>query len=66
MIDVEILELMTGETDDQLLSVLLNEATEYVLAYTNRTAMIPALKKTARDLAVIALNRIGTEGVWTQ
>ncbi|CUP25038.1 Uncharacterised protein [[Eubacterium] contortum] len=62
MRDIEILELMTGETNYELLSVLLDEATEYVLAYTNRTIMIPALKKTARDLAVIALNRIGTEG----
>ena len=56
------LEILTGETDDELLSVLLSDAEEYVLAYTNRTKIIPALKKPVRDLAVIALNRIGTEG----
>lgn len=62
MRDAEILEILTGETDDELLNVLLNDATEFVLSYTNRTVMIPALKKTVRDLAVIALNRRGTEG----
>lgn len=62
MRDTEILEILTGEQDDELLSVLLKDAEEFVLSYTNRTVLIPALKKPVRDLAVIALNRMGTEG----
>ena len=60
--EIEKLILMTGESNVDLLSLLLSDAEEYVLAYTNRTCIIPALNKTVRDLAVIALNRMGTEG----
>ena len=41
---------------------LLEDAESFVLGYTNRTKLIPPLEKPVRDLAVIALNRIGTEG----
>ncbi|MBU9724436.1 hypothetical protein KTH90_00260 [Lachnospiraceae bacterium ASD4241] len=41
---------------------VLQEAEDFVLSYTNRTHMIVQLEKTVRDLAVIALNRTGTEG----
>ena len=58
----EKLKLLTGESDDKLLSLLLADAEEQVLAYTGRTTMIPALEKPARDLALIAYNRRGTEG----
>ena len=34
----------------------------FVLSYTNRTHIVTGLEKAVRDLAVIALNRIGTEG----
>jgi len=60
--EVEKLKMLTGESDEDLLSLLLEDAKEYVLAYTNRTELPLALLKTVRDLAVIALNRIGTEG----
>lgn len=60
--DLERLQVLTGEKDEDLLTVLLDDAEEFVLAYTNRTRLIPALEKPVRDLAVIALNRIGTEG----
>ena len=33
-----------------------------MLAYTNRTRIVTGLEKSVRDLAVIALNRMGTEG----
>lgn len=62
MSNQEKLKLLTGESDETLLSLLLADAEEHVLAYTGRTAMIPALEKTARDLALIAYNRRGTEG----
>ena len=62
MEEVEKLKKLTGESDSELLSLLLEDAEELVLSYTNRTELPPALQKTVRDLAVIALNRMGTEG----
>lgn len=60
--NVGILRKLTGENDYELLEILLADAESFVLSYTNRTIMIPGLEKTVRDLAIIALNRIGTEG----
>lgn len=62
MTELEKLKKLTGEKDEELLQVLLEDATAWVLAYTNRTRLVSGLYKTVRDLAVIALNRIGTEG----
>lgn len=62
MDDAGIVRKLTGETDEELVQVVLADAREHVLAYTNRRRMIPPLEKPMRDLAVIALNRIGTEG----
>ena len=53
---------LTGESDTVLLITLLEDAEEFVLSYTNRTHMIPALEKPKRDLALISYNRMGTEG----
>jgi len=60
--DTEKIKTLTGEKDEGLIGLLLEDAEAFVLSYTNRTVMIPALEKTVRDLAVIALNRMGTEG----
>ncbi len=62
MTDLEKIKLITGESDEALLSLLLEDARDWVLSYTNRTVMVPALKKTVVDIAVIAYNRMGTEG----
>lgn len=62
MTELEKLKKLTGEKDDQLLQILVEDATAWVLAYTNRTRLVSGLDKTVRDLAVIALNRMGTEG----
>lgn len=62
MTDLEKMQKLTGETDVELLELLLEEANAFVLAYTNRTRIVTGLEKTVRDLAVIALNRMGTEG----
>lgn len=59
---IEKLIKLTGEKDEELLEILLEDTEAYVLSYTNRTKMIPGLEKPMRDLAVIALNRMGTEG----
>lgn len=54
---------MTGnENDDELFNALLEDAESFVLTYTSRTKMIPGLSKPARDIALIAYNRLGTEG----
>lgn len=60
--DVEILKALTGYTDESLLEILLEDAKETVLSYTNRKNLIPQLRKPMRDLALIAYNRRGTEG----
>ena len=62
MTELEKLKKLTGEKDEELLQILMEDATAWVLAYTNRTRLVSGLDKTIRDLAVIALNRIGTEG----
>lgn len=62
MTDIEKLKKLTGEGDDILPSLLLDEATAFVLSYTGRTKIVTGLEKAVRDLAVIALNRMGTEG----
>lgn len=60
--DVERVKLLTGEENEDLIEAYLEEAEDFVKGYTNRNMIITPLKKAVRDLAVIALNRIGTEG----
>lgn len=62
MTEIEKLKKLTGEKDEELLTLLLEDATSFVLSYTNRTRIVGELEKAVRDLAVIALNRMGTEG----
>lgn len=60
--DIERVQTLTGEKDEDLIEVLLDDAEAFVLSYTNRTRLKTGLEKAVRDLAVIALNRMGTEG----
>ena len=62
MTDIDKLKKLTGEGDEVLISLLLEDATAFVLSYTGRTRIVTGLEKAVRDLAVIALNRMGTEG----
>ena len=62
MTELEKLKKLTGEKDEELLQILMEDATAWVLTYTNRTRLVSGLDKAVRDLAVIALNRMGTEG----
>ena len=62
MDNFEKLKVLTGEKEGVLLQILLDDAEQFVLSYTQRNRMIPALEKTVNDLAVIAYNRMGTEG----
>lgn len=60
--EIEKLKKLTGEKDEDLLMILYEDATNFVLSYTNRTRIVGGLERAVRDLAVIALNRMGTEG----
>ena len=60
--DIERVQTLTGEKDEDLIEILLDDAEAFVLSYTNRTRLKTGLEKAVRDLAVIALNRVGTEG----
>lgn len=60
--DIERVQTLTGEKDEDLIEILLDDAEAFVLSYTNRTRLKIGLEKAVRDLAVIALNRMGTEG----
>ena len=60
--DIERVKLLTGETNENLIEAYLEEAADFVKSYTNRSVIITPLEKAVRDLAVIALNRMGIEG----
>ena len=62
MSEAEKLKKLTGESDEALLSLLLENAKEEALNYTNRSKVIPKMLKPIRDLAIVAYNRLGTEG----
>ena len=62
MDNLEKMKILTGESDEKLLSLLLDNAEQFVLAYTNRSHVIRNLEGAVCDLAVIAYNRMGTEG----
>lgn len=62
MTDLEKLKMLTGEKDEALLTVLLEEAASLALSYTGRSRIAPGMEKAVRDLAVTAYNRMGTEG----
>ena len=63
MTNLEIVQKLTGCTDTALLEVMLQEATETVLALTGRTHMIDALNGAVRELTICAYNRLGSEGM---
>lgn len=62
MTDLEIMQVLTGEQNDNLLTVLLQEAEERILSETRRTELIDALRPAVRSWAIIAYNRLGMEG----
>lgn len=63
MTNLEIITTLTGCDDEALLTVLLSEAEERVLAMTGRTRLIDALNPAVRELAVAYYNRLGSEGM---
>lgn len=57
-----LMTLIPEESDQTLLTQLINDAAEWVQAYTSRTTLPDILLRTVGDLALIAYNRRGTEG----
>lgn len=62
MTDLEILVTLTGESNNGLLTALLQEAQERILSETRRTVMIDQLRPAVRSWALVAYNRLGMEG----
>jgi hypothetical protein len=60
--DIEKLKMITRESDEELLSFLLENAERFILSYTNRTELTYPLEPIKINLAVIYYNRLGTEG----
>lgn len=60
--NLEDLKVLTGESDEKLLSSLLLRAKNIILTKTNRTKMIPALERIQLELALEMFNRQGSEG----
>ena len=54
--------LIPEETDTEILTQIISDAEAFVLAYTGRTKLPSQLLTTVGDLAVVAYNRLGTEG----
>ena len=55
-------KLIPEETDTDILTQLISDAEAFVLAYTGRKTLPDQLVRTTGDLAVVAYNRLGTEG----
>ena len=58
MIQIEELKKLTGESDEELLSILLKMSEDTILALTNRKVLPESLVTTQTKLAVIAYNRL--------
>lgn len=62
MNSLDMLKKLTGESDEELLSLLLDTAEDSILNYTNRTVLPARLEMTKVRWALIAYNRQGMEG----
>lgn len=56
------LDVTAGSADAQLVSDLYEDAVATVLDFTRRTEMIGSMSVYAKQLAVVAYNRLDTEG----
>ena len=62
MTQLEKLKIKLSDTDDKLLTQLLEDAENDILDYTNRNVLLPKMEGLQRDLAIIYYNRLGSEG----
>ncbi|WP_195397863.1 phage head-tail connector protein [Holdemania sp. 1001302B_160321_E10] len=58
----EVITALTGCKNADLVAIVLEAAEQTILSLTNRTKLIPPLEAARRDLAVVMINRLGTEG----
>ena len=63
MTNLEIIKTLTGCTDDNLLTALMQDAEEAILSMTGRTHMIDSLNGALRELVICNYNRLGSEGM---
>lgn len=63
MTNLEIIQKLTGCTDADLLTALMQDAEDTVLTMTGRTHMIPQLEGAVRELTICNYNRNGSEGM---
>ena len=56
---------LTGETDENKVSLFLDNAEQKILEATNRIDIIDALNQSKLDLAVVLYNRNGLEGEYS-
>lgn len=54
--------VQSDEYNAVLMGQLVDDAADYAEAYTHRTSIPDALLRTIGDLAIVAFNRMGTEG----
>lgn len=62
MNDLEQLKKLTGEKDEELLTVVLDGAKSECLLYMNRSKIPKAVNPAVIRLAVVRYNQLGTEG----
>ena len=53
---------LTGETDTDIATIMLERAEDFILGYTNRSVLPAILENTKLDIAVIIYNKSGSEG----
>ena len=58
----EVIAALTGCKNTDLIAIVLEAAEQTILSLTNRTKLISSLEAARRDLAVVMINRLGTEG----
>lgn len=54
--------LTDNEISDEILTQVIQDAAEYACVYTNRATVPDDLIYTVGDLAIVKVNRLGTEG----
>lgn len=59
---IDDLKILTGESDEKLLSLLILRAKNIVLSETNRTVLIAPLENVVLELALELYNKQGSEG----
>lgn len=62
MTQIEKLKIKLQEDNEELLTLLLEDAEYEILDYTNRLELLPKMEGLQRELAIIYYNRMGSEG----